>query len=384
MKTIVYISPHVDRYGAERSMIANIRNIMKHGVNVLLIIPTHGCIEELLEKYSINYVIEKFYDVINHEDRVRIHYGIGKAIVNTYKAFKIRKYITKNKLNPVVVHSNSITSDFGVILSLILKVPHIQHIRELGEYDFGMTFDLGINHFSKFVGKSKKIICISDAVYDYYKNYLPENKMIKIYNGVSIDANELLSNRDANEIGVTNIVLVGRLSEEKGQLQAIQATEMIKDKILVHLDLWGDGIDRAMLETYVRQHKLESYVKFCGYSPDIPYSKYQIALVCSKYEAFGRVTVEYMFHGLPVIGVNTGGTREIIQNNITGLLYENGAIEELEKAILKVAQDAAFRNRLSIAGFKRANEEFSEKVYCGKVYRIYEEICPMLEENNID
>lgn len=380
MKTIVYVSPHVDQYGAEKSMIANIRNIMSHGLNVLLIIPTHGRIEELLKEYEINYIIEKFYDVINHEDRIRVHYGIGKQIVNTYKAIKIRNYIIEKKLNPIIVHSNSVTSDFGVILSSILKVPHIQHIRELGAYDFGMTFDLGIKHFSKTVSKSRKIICISNAVYDYYKKYLPEAKMVRIYNGVNAGKDKFLISEKNDEATTVNIVLVGRLSEEKGQIQAIQAIEKAKNKIPLHLDLWGDGVDREKLEAYVHQHDLESYITFGGYSTDIPYSKYQIALVCSKYEAFGRVTVEYMFQGLPVIGVNSGGTKEIIQNNVTGLLYENNDVDELETAILKIAQDEKYRNELGMAGLKRAQEEFSEEAYCNKVYQVYEEVYPTLRE----
>ena len=375
MDSIIYVSPHTDQYGAERSMIANIKNIMSHGIHVLLIIPTNGRIEELLSAAGIDYVIEKFYDVINHENKVRIHYGLGKQAVNTYKALKIKKLLSERDLTPLLVHSNSLTSDFGIILSEMLGVPHIQHIRELGQYDFGMTFDMGIKHFSKTCSKSKEIICISDAVLDYYKQYLPEEKLIRIYNGVNA-GNSNASVRSKKSDEALQLVMVGRLSEEKGQMQAIKAVQQLRDSINVHLDLWGDGVDKEILEQYIAEHNLGDCVCLCGYSKNISYEKYHVALMCSKYEAFGRVTVEYMFVGLPVIGSNTGGTKEIVVDGVTGLLYEQGNVEELAERISALYENDDLRCRLAESGVSRAQTEFSEKAYCEKVYEVYKQVCP--------
>lgn len=375
MDSIIYVSPHTDQYGAERSMIANIKNIMSHGIHVLLIIPTNGRIEELLSAAGIDYIIEKFYDVINHENRVRIHYGIGKQAVNTYKAIKVKKLLFERDLTPMFVHSNSLTSDFGIILSETLGVPHIQHIRELGQHDFGMTFDMGIKHFSKTCAKSQKIICISDAVRDYYKQYLPDEKLIRIYNGVAAENPDVfIPNRKA--YNPLQLVMVGRVSEEKGQIQAIKAVQKLKDKINLHLDLWGDGVDKELLERYISENSLENCVCLCGYSKHISYKKYHIALMCSKCEAFGRVTVEYMFKGLPVIGSNTGGTKEIVVDGKTGLLYEQGNVEELADCIKALYDKEDLRYQLAINGVSRAQTEFSEKAYCEKVYEVYKRVCP--------
>lgn len=56
-------------------------------------------------------------------------------------------------------------------------------------------------------------------------------------------------------------------------------------------------------------------------------------LMCSKREAFGRVTVEGMLAGKPVIGANSGGTLELIQDGITGLLYTSGDPKALAEKI---------------------------------------------------
>ena len=58
-------------------------------------------------------------------------------------------------------------------------------------------------------------------------------------------------------------------------------------------------------------------------------NKMDIELVCSRSEAFGRVTLEAMLHSIPVIGSRSGGTPELINDHQTGLLYEYENIDEL-------------------------------------------------------
>ena len=54
-----------------------------------------------------------------------------------------------------------------------------------------------------------------------------------------------------------------------------------------------------------------------------------VELVCSRAEAFGRITAEAMMGGMPVIGSDTGGTPELIREGETGFLYEYGNSEAL-------------------------------------------------------
>lgn len=372
--TIIYVSPHVHLYGAERSMIANILNLKEKGYNVLVVIPSTGKIIDVLKYYDIEYIVVKFYDVINHKNRMRILYGLSKQVLHWLIALRVARLLYKKQINPILVHSNSIISNFGIVLSNVLKVPHIQHIREMGAYDFNMTFDLGISCFAKECSKSAKIICISNAVYQYYKQYLPDEKMKIIYNGIAEDeVDEVCSSRNVNQR--LEMILVGRLSEEKGQIQAIQAVERLKESIPLHLDLWGDGVDREKIERYIKEHNLEELVSMQGYSNSIPYSRYHLALMCSHYEAFGRVTVEYMMHALPVIGVNAGGTQEIILPTETGYLYNDGDIDRLTEYILELYSNEEKRQRMGQNGMKRAKNEFSEDSYCKKVFEVYKEVC---------
>ena len=72
-------------------------------------------------------------------------------------------------------------------------------------------------------------------------------------------------------------------------------------------------------------------MKFFGYVENtLPLIRgADVLLMCSRYDAFGRVTVEAMKLGKPVIGAKSGGTTELISEGFNGLLYTSGDHMEL-------------------------------------------------------
>jgi glycosyltransferase involved in cell wall biosynthesis len=58
-----------------------------------------------------------------------------------------------------------------------------------------------------------------------------------------------------------------------------------------------------------------------------------VVLMCSRSEAFGRVTIEGMLAGKPVIGSRSGATPELIQDGVTGLIYEPRNYKQLAQKI---------------------------------------------------
>jgi glycosyltransferase involved in cell wall biosynthesis len=98
------------------------------------------------------------------------------------------------------------------------------------------------------------------------------------------------------------------------------------------------------------------------------------ALMCSRSEAFGRVTVEAMKLGLPVIGADRGGTPELVRDRETGLLYPHGDPSALAERIDRLYRDRELRERLGSDARKWAWATFSVRRHTQDVMEILAEI----------
>ena len=122
---------------------------------------------------------------------------------------------------------------------------------------------------------------------------------------------------------------------------------------------------------------MEKNIDFKGYVDNIYeyVGKYDIGLVCSKSEGFGRVTAEYMHAGLIVIASNKGANSELIDNGENGFLYEYGNSDDLSKKIEKVIEEKSdFKQKIVEEAMKKANNMFTAEKNADNVYKIYEEV----------
>ena len=69
--------------------------------------------------------------------------------------------------------------------------------------------------------------------------------------------------------------------------------------------------------------------------------------MCSDAEAFGRVTVEALKSGRPVIGTRSGGTPELIADGENGFLFEPGKAQELASAMRRLAIEPGLLAQMS-------------------------------------
>ena len=97
-----------------------------------------------------------------------------------------------------------------------------------------------------------------------------------------------------------------------------------------------------------------------------------LLLLASDGEPFGRVLVEAMACGVPVIATRSGGIPEVVREGMDGLLASPGNAEELSEGILKLLGDTAFRDRIAESGRERA-ENFSIENHVHKMVQVFEE-----------
>jgi phosphatidylinositol alpha-1,6-mannosyltransferase len=140
------------------------------------------------------------------------------------------------------------------------------------------------------------------------------------------------------------ILFVGRLSEEKGVREAIQATgKLIKSGAAVRLIIIGEGHEKETFKRVVNELNINEYVDFLGWveNKDIYYyfAACDVFVGPSKrsndgwIEAQGLTFVEAMLAGCPVIGSNSGGIPDAVIPEKTGWLVEPGNADDLAETI---------------------------------------------------
>lgn len=171
----------------------------------------------------------------------------------------------------------------------------------------------------------------------------------------------------------------GRLSEEKGILEAIKALEKIEDK---ELYIAGEGPEKSKIEDYIKQNNLEKRVILLGFLNKEQIiekiSKCAFTLVPSTwYENCPYSVLETLEIGKPIIATNIGGVPELIIDNKTGLLYNKEHSHELLEKMQELFANEELRKTLGKNAKEFATKEFSKENYYNKLYSIYEKSLKM-------
>ena len=162
---------------------------------------------------------------------------------------------------------------------------------------------------------------------------------------------------------------VGRVTVEKGVEALLQAARQCPE---LPVRIAGDHSLRADLLAaaprnvqFVGRLEREEVAQF--------YRKARFLVVPSlSLETFSLVAAEAMAHGLPVLASRIGGLPEVVDDGVTGLLFEPGNAEELSGLMRCLWRDAALCARLGQAGRQKAMREYAEDVHYARLIGVYE------------
>ena len=152
-------------------------------------------------------------------------------------------------------------------------------------------------------------------------------------------------------------LFVGRLSEEKGILDFVEATEGMPRVIV------GDGPLRARVPDavgFVPPPQLGAY-----------YERAAVVVCPSHREGYGVAAREAMAHGRPVVATAVGGLLDAVEDGVTGLLVPPRDPAALRAAIETLLADADLRRRLGSAARDAASERFSWEAATAETLRAY-------------
>lgn len=229
------------------------------------------------------------------------------------------------------------------------------------------------------------LIAISQPMIDWaaQEHIAPGRTIEKIYSGIEVDA---FSNalphptiRRAADWADTDLVIgfFAKLWAGKGHADALQALALARrTEPRLKLLLIGEGPLEDELRAQAAELKLGDSVCFAGFRADIPAltAACDICILPSYFEGMGRVVLEGMAAGKPVIASRVGGIVELIRDGETGLFITPGRPDELAAALLRLAADPVLRARLGHAARQAVNAEFSAPCMTGRIVAVYDRL----------
>lgn len=366
--------------GANHSLLNLIDGIKKYNVDCFVFLPGKGELTSALDRRSIPYsIIPNFFWISGYsegENYLRIKARLFKKIIK--RAPFLMKYLPKylkqlRNWQPDIIYTNTTAIFEGAIVSLILNKPHIWHVRELKDFEF--KYDFGNSFFRFLLKKANAQIFVSQALKNSLSAYCDPSRAYVVYNGIPIPKEQNYTKQGQEEFYTFS--MVGRLQPRKKPDVAIEALSYLKDKYpQVRLLVAGGGAPNYMayLKNLINAYDVKDAIIFLGEVAD-PFEKAYMQsnayLMCSTNETFGRVTVEAMLAKLPVIGYKSEitGTKEIVEDGVTGLLYEGDA-KELANCMEKFILNPSWASSLGRNGYERAVEKFSVEIYTKNIYNI--------------
>lgn len=361
--------------GATRCLIELAEQLMIRHVEVVVVIPRHGDIEQLLSEKHIKYVyIHEYHSWYTSDKHVKNHFII-KRILNIKTVIQMIRLIKREHIE--LVHVNALTAYVAGWAGNICKIPVIWHAREFMEEDLNITF-FDKKYSIKKINKATLMIAISNAVRDKWKNFFKIPIKV-IHDGLPIQ--NYYIEKKVIEKEIVRIIIYGRIVSGKGQLFFFEGiNEIIKNLNRKIEIIWAGQIeDRSYFEqvqNYIREQKLSKYVTYLGEISDIKsvLKNVDIVCVCSKQEGFGRVTVEAMLSQCIVLGADTGATREIVIDENKGYLYKSGDITDFANKLLFIINNIEDSRKVSFIAQKYAVEEFSIDNNANKILEVYKEV----------
>lgn len=378
MKVLMVASDNNLTSGAFRSMARLAKHLREDFlVEVTVALPEQGRGTELLDEYQIPYIYLKSYDWVvslHPTFKRRVKYQLRFFLNRYYYARKIRK--TLKEFAPDIVHINTSYTYLVAQEAQKLNIKVVWHLREFLEEDQWRRFYYRKKSIA-LIGKSEYVIAISDSIRQKYVDDFRQ-KIVTIYNG--LDTEEFLTDRRILD-GEIRFLCMGRIRHTKGQLCVIRAIGELYQSNRISdfsVKLYGAISDemKAELDGVIEEYVLEDKVHYCGTTdkPADAYKEADILFVNSEKEPFGRVTVEGMLSGCLIIGANSAGTAEIVDDNITGLLHQYNNVPEIKEAILEALSDIELSNEIAKRGQTVALEKFSSLTNARNIFELYQKI----------
>jgi glycosyltransferase involved in cell wall biosynthesis len=247
--------------------------------------------------------------------------------------------------------------------------------RELGPSTLHDRVMRTINRATGFLATDVEV-AVSDFVLSQMRRQRRRGRLIRIYNGVDLDAYTGGSGSTNGE-GVT-VAYGGRLMEGKGVDVLLRAFAAGAPRDDVRLRIGGDGPARPMLERLAAGLGLSRTVEFTGWIFDMPsfWRACDVAAMPSDrfVESFGMTAIEAMACATPVVVTANGALPELVDDGVTGFVVPRGDAHGLADALVSLTRNGERRQAAGRAARARCEERFDLRDCAAAYLRLFQNI----------
>ena len=378
---ILFLSSCVRGGGAGWSLYYLLRHLDRDVIEPLVVVPSEGIFGERFSELSVPVVVSSRLPERTAQQRFHRASRSTDATSYTLNLIDSARFIPKlatiirREKCQLVYCNNMMVKPIGALAAQLTDVPCVFHARNLHER---LTEVLFYCEFLARLPAVKRVVSNSAASSMPFKRAVP-NKVSVVHNGVDLEeyapaAVPRGEFRRAHGIGQQQMVVgfTGNLIERKGLEPLIRAAAHLvaegHDAIFVAagrvpigaaLEGSPDGY-LARCQALLREFGLQDRFHFVGFMPDVRPAvvDFDILVLPSLQEPFGRSLIEAMALGTPVVATRVGGIPEIIRDEVDGLLVPPNDPVRLASAIARLVEDSTLRRTLAESSRRRVRDCF--------------------------
>lgn len=365
-RTLLFVSSWSTAHGgSSTSLLDVVTNLDPDRYRPVVMCPVEGELPERLREARIPTVIRG----IHRPTREELHRFLVEVPAHW-------RWLRSNDV--ALVHGNTSASRRSIVQAAVSAgVPYVQHVRNVvrnPQSNYGYAV-------------AERIICNSDSSAAVFREDASfRGKTVTVYNAVDLSryTDEHDTRRDELEVPASRPIVgfVGQLVPRKGVTTLIAAMADVVARIpdalcvIVGCAPPDETEYEAECRRLTSQLGLDAHVRFVGYRRDVPafMRTFDLFALPTRSEPFGKVVIEAMSAGCPVVASRVGGIPEIVTNEDLGTLIPPDDPAALSAAVLSYLTDSRRRQAVGARGAASARARFGMPSMLQRLQALYDDV----------
>jgi len=356
---ILLVSHSPNLYGAEKSLLEIADYLRQHDYRITVLVPRDGMLSTALHAKRIPFIISPFETPSKKPGRF-----LKFVLLFLVRLLQLRRLILRHHVS--LVYANTFIAFNALLAAALARRPAIAHVREiLIDYPRCIRRVLIwiVSRFARHIIANSQFTASSFPISVRHKLTVVHNSIdCQEYQAAAAKANPSA----VAEVSPADFVIgcISQLIPLKNIELAIRTMACLARKSLpVKMLIIGDGPLRPQLERHTRQLNLSHSVTFVPYQQNIlDYTtRFDVYLHTCPTEGFGRIFLEIMALGKPIVAPASGAALEIIRDGQTGFLVQGNDPEHYAEKIELLFADKSLREQMGHQGRQHVETHFALK-----------------------